>query len=171
MISWWEPHYVTVDRNLVLRFFVTFARFEFALKNSGFFKPRRAPADEFPDAQSDWEAFASSIRDTFAPGHNQPLSEACDYLLRLNGPWREVVAGDKVMWDTTPPPENLPEVNRVLLCVRRVRNNLFHGAKFTTIPVGDAARNALLLERSLVVLEECLRLSPQVRTQYEDAAL
>jgi hypothetical protein len=170
-MPWWKPHYITVDRELVLRFFVTFARFEFALKNSGFFGPQGVPPGELRDAQPDWDAFASSIRDVFEHAQDHALSAACDYLLRLSPPAREVALGDKVVWDTTPPPDALPEVTRVLLSVRRVRNNLFHGGKFTTVPVGDAGRNSALLEHSLVVLEACLQLSAKVRTQYEDATL
>ncbi len=171
MAASWEPLYITVGRDLLLRFFVTFARFEFALKNSRFFAPQGAPAGERPEAHADWDAFAKSIRPVFRAGAGGRLRDACDYLLRLCPPWREVVEGQKVMWDSTPPPEDLPEIQRLLLSVRRVRNSLFHGGKFTTLPVGDAGRNATLLQHSLVVLEECLRLSEEVRVVYEDATL
>ena len=68
MSPWCEPHYATVDRELLLRFFVTFARFEFALKNSGFFKRRRARPGLPPDAEPDWDCFGCSIRAEFRPG-------------------------------------------------------------------------------------------------------
>ncbi len=171
MAERFEPVYVTVDRELLLRFFLTFSRFEFALKNSPFFRPNPAPAGECPDAHPDWDAFGKSIHSAFRSDDNPRLRDACDYLLRLNPPWREAVVGAQVVWDTTPPPPELPEVHRILLSVRRVRNNLFHGAKFSAIPVGDAGRNATLLQYSLVVLEECLRLSEEVRTVYGEATL
>ena len=171
MAAEWEPQFVTIDRDLALRFFLDFARFEFALKNSRFFRPRETKPSEPQDAQPDWEAFASSIRETFLPESRPELSAACDYLIRLSPPGSEVVSGKAVVWDTTPPPADLPVSQRVLLAVRRVRNNLFHGAKFSHVPAGDAGRNTALLEYSLVVLGECLRLSAEVRQVYADASL
>jgi hypothetical protein len=166
-----ELEYVTVNRELLLRFFVTFARFEFALKNSRFFGPRGTRPDELLDAQPDWDAFAKSIRPSFSADANERLRSACDYLLYLSPPWREVVVDERVMWDSSPVPNDLPETQRLLLCVRRVRNNLFHGGKFTTVPADDAGRNTCLLEHSLVVLGECLRLSEEVFAVYERAVL
>lgn len=171
MAQWSQPHYVTVNRDLLLRFFVTFARFEFALKNTRFFRPRGMAPGQLPDAHPDWDAFASSIRSVFQSVEDERLGEACDYLVKLSPPAREVIVRNKVMWDTTPPAEDLPEIHRVLISVRRVRNNLFHGGKFANVKAEDAGRNTNLLEHSLVVLEQCLRLSDEVRSVYNDATL
>ena len=67
--------------------------------------------------------------------------------------------------------EQLSEIERLLNYVRRVRNNLFHGGKFTSLSVSDLGRNASLIEDSLVILKECLRLSGTVRAEYEAAIL
>jgi hypothetical protein len=52
--------------------------------------------------------------------------------------------------------------------LRRVRNNLVHGRKFpeTVGPVTDPARDAVLLERSLVILNSLLNLDAHVRNYF-----
>lgn len=62
-----------VDGEELLDFFLTFSRFEFALKTTGFFRPchqrrrQRNEPDEYPDAEPDWNAFATSIEGSFRP--------------------------------------------------------------------------------------------------------
>lgn len=173
MADRWQPMYVTVDRELLLRFFVTFARFEYALKNSRFFKAGRSNRDNFPPpiVEPDWKAFVLSIQSDFHMDANVPLQEACEYLLCLTPPLLQVVDKGTVMWDTTPPSNQGPQIIQLLRCVQRVRNNLFHGAKFSDAPVGDMGRNAHLLSHSLIILEEWLRLSGEVRAVYDSAVL
>ena len=75
------------------------------------------------------------------------------------------------MWDATPENDTLSDVVKIIRYIRRVRNNLFHGGKFSTLPVSDRRRNAELMQYSLVVLRECLRLADSVRAEYEAAIL
>jgi hypothetical protein len=158
---------VTLDRELVLDFFLTFARFEFALKSSGFFV--RRPEITY-EAKPDWDRFADHLREIFKPASNPRLRQACDHLLD-NPPWREVVSGGTWLWDATAENDQISEVKRLLRYVRRVRNNLFHGGKFSSLPVPDIGRNAALLDDSLVILRECLNLADDVRVHYESATL
>ncbi len=174
-MSYREAARLGVDGEELLDFFLTFARFEFALKTTGFFRPRpqrrrrRSGADEYPDAEPDWNAFATSIEDSFRPDADPDLRAACEYVLQYP-PHREVVADGKLMWETRGPSEGLPEIKRLLQAVRWVRNNLFHGAKFSPVH-GDAGRNRKLITSSLVILRGCLAVSSKVRREYEDAAL
>jgi hypothetical protein len=55
--------------------------------------------------------------------------------------------------------------------VRRVRNNLFHGAKLAAELFEDTERQEQLLASSLVILSECLRLSPDVRGFFDLATI
>ncbi len=55
---------IAIDRELVLQFFLTFARFEFALKATGYARGN----ENF--VEPDWNAFATSIRDAFDENHN-----------------------------------------------------------------------------------------------------
>jgi hypothetical protein len=161
-----------IDSNVLLDFLLTFARFELSLKNSGFVRShKKIDLRNPPDAHADWDRFAVSIRDSFRGDRTTALQEACDYLLSTP-PWREVVIGKKsVGWRCDPPPESLPEAGRVLLCIRRLRNNLFHGATLSPDQGYDKGTTKSLLKASMVVLEECLLLSPKVQEVYKDAAL
>lgn len=163
---------IEIDSNILLDFFLTFARFELSLKNSGFFR-RRKKIDlrDPPDAHADWNLFAVSIQDSFRCDRTTALQDACGYLL-LTPPWREVVIDkNSIAWQCDPPPESLPEAGRVLLCIRRLRNNLFHGATLSPDQGYDKGTTESLLKASVVVLQECILLSPKMQEVYKDAAL
>lgn len=159
----------TIDQKLLLDFFLTFSRFEFALKNSGFFVKRRDTSLPY-EARPDWDSFAQRLKGVFHADATPRLRDACDHLL-YNPPWREVVSGDSLGWDATAEDDGLSEIERLLRYVRRIRNNLFHGGKFSALPGLETGRNVALLEDSLVILRECLRLAEEVRREYELGAL
>jgi len=64
---------IRVDADLLLEFFLTFARAEFALKNSGFVKGDQRKV------LADWESFAESIENNFRKDKNKSLSQAVNY--------------------------------------------------------------------------------------------
>jgi hypothetical protein len=55
--------------------------------------------------------------------------------------------------------------------VRCVRNNLFHGAKYNNEVHEDIERTEMLLKSSLTILDECLALSPRVKSFFDEAAI
>ena len=156
-------------QELLLQFFLTFSRFEFALKNSGFHVKRRDTSLPY-EARPDWDSFAQRLKELFHTDATPRLRNACDHLLH-NPPAREVIGGGALGWDATAEDESLSEIEQLLRYVRRVRNNLFHGGKFSTLPGLETDRNVALLEDSLVILKECLRLMDEVRQEYESAVL
>lgn len=161
-----DPTTLTIDRDLLFRFFVVFSKFEFALKNVGFLKMGR----EERTADPDWDCFARSLKDTFQRNSSPELEEACGYLLE-GPPMKQVVVDGRLAWSKTGLSESLTEVERVLLLVRRVRNNLVHGGKFSPEVFEDTSRQEQLLRSSLTVLDACLRLSTQVMNSFESAAI
>ena len=62
-----------VNRELLLDFFLTFSRFEYALKNSGFFVKHSEQPDGPPPAEADWDTFAPSLRTVFDPSKSGEL--------------------------------------------------------------------------------------------------
>jgi len=160
-----------ISRDLLLQFFLVFSRFEYALKNSGFVQAGQSRKNETaPSAEPNWNAFARSIANLFTKGHNTDLNQACEYFL-INPPMRQVLINSNVMWDTTEPDSSLGETERLLLLVRRVRNNLFHGGKFSNEAFEDTDRQERLLKGSLLVLKECLRVSTQVNSAFDSAII
>jgi len=154
---------VTLNHDLLLEFFVTFARFEFALKAAGFFM------GDGRGASPDWSRFGRSL-DLDAAHLDSDCAVAIDYFA-LHPPWREVVAGNGLHWDSTLGFKTPERMDQVLDLVRRVRNNLFHGGKFNDEVHSGTGRNEMLLRHSLVILYRCLELSPPVAAAYDGARL
>lgn len=154
---------ITVEgQNLIVEFFITFSRFECALKTSQFV------GGDDQRVWPDWELFISSIRPAFDKNQFPELIEAFDYI--LNHPPRiQMVQGTQLGWRDRSFQANEPEINRVGLSIRDVRNNLFHGGKFQGIYQQDVSRNFILLKSSIVILNEWLRLSDVVRGNYLQA--
>jgi hypothetical protein len=159
-----NPELLQIDRNLLLKFFVVFSKFELALKNSTFVVGNDRRADP------NWDCFGRSLRHAFRTNWNPALAEACDCLL-LNPPMKQVVLDKRLAWSTVGPDQRLSDIEQLLLLIRHVRNNLFHGGKFNTEVFEDTERQGRLLESSLVVLAECLRLSPQVKSMFDAATI
>ena len=153
-----------LSRDLLLRFFLTFARFEFALKNAGY------AAGNEREVAPDWGTFARSIRDDFECEHSPALDSACAYMLD-SPPLKQVLLDGNLAWSAAGPGEDMSAPERLLVLVCRVRNNLFHGGKHSAGLFEDAARQQRLLESSLVILDECLRVQPRVKQAYASAAI
>ena len=157
-----------LNEELVGRFFIVFARFEYALKCSGYLR------GDDEHAQADWNKFACDLGDAFDPDRTQRLRVAVDYL-RNEPPRKQVVQGERLGWKSTGLSGN--QLDALLVLVRHVRNNLFHGGKFHPVSKGareddlpervlEPARDEELLGHSLVILAECLRLSPEVGEKF-----
>ena len=157
-----------IDQGVLLGFVVIFARFELALKNAGFYcRPQQKPEGHPPDAKPDWDKFALSLRPIFKPQANDTLKESYEYLIS-NPPWRQVVINGALMWSADYAPSTCSVAEHLLLLIRGLRNNLFHGVSFSTVQGYDAETTKNLLRASIVVLTECLRLSPGVRVAFEE---
>lgn len=150
------------NRDLVITFFIAFSRFEYALKEEGFVNRNQ------DKVTANWDQFATSIRASFRPDRTPELQAAVDYL-HDSPPRKQIVqGGTRLGWSPSRYPENTPLIHELLLSIRTVRNNLFHGAKFQEILHENHSndRNQLLLQSSLIILEECLRLSTPVRRTF-----
>lgn len=77
-------------------FFFLFARYEYALKASGRFNRARR------NAEADWHAFAAELAGRFDKDASHELRDAADYFL-AHPPKKQVVVGDELQWDDTPP--------------------------------------------------------------------
>jgi hypothetical protein len=87
-----------------------------------------------------------------------PVLESSEYL-RRNPPRKQVLRQGRLAWSDSRD-TSLSEIEQLLVDIRRVRNNLFHGGKF---PIPDAqieevARNERLLKDSLAALNKILGL-------------
>lgn len=136
----------TVGPELLLRFLLAFARFEFSLKAAGYLKRHDGKAEP------NWVEFA---RDPALESPSYPASVA---YLRTSPPARQVAQNGILTWAGFKPIEDA-DPSTVLwytTAICGVRNNLFHGGKFPFAAIAEPARDRNLLEACLGVLEALL---------------
>ena len=156
------PH-MPIPQALAYEFLGTFARCEYALKDSGFAKGSAA------SVEANWDTFATAIDWHFRRVNDEDFKVAVHFLL-TEPPRKQVLRNGRVDWKESPPDNNLPKVQQVLLMVRRIRNNLFHGAKVWSPEYANRARDIKLVKAGLVVLKQCVLLNQGVHMTYEIGA-
>ena len=163
-----------VNKDLLFEFFLTFSRFEYALKASDFFQrlnTERTKCFKPPNAQPDWDRFAVSLRDSFSADKTDELSEACEYIER-SPPFRQVIINDEIFWESPIRPEGEEKIEFLLRMIRCIRNNLFHGGEYNNLEIHEVTeRTEKLLTSSLIILKECLALSSVVSNAFDQAII
>ncbi|WP_063914674.1 hypothetical protein [Pseudomonas sp. p21] len=148
---------------LAIDFFIVFSRFECALKRSGTYA--------FSDrgrASADWDRFARDLGDDFL---RRVAAQGVAHELINCPPKRQVLLpnGRGLGWlDSVP----VTTVVELFLAIRRVRNNLVHGAKYRdgatglAVQLEGAERDDVLLDQSLTVLGLALEASANVQRYF-----
>lgn len=137
-----------IDEKLVLVFLYAFSRFEYALKRSGYH------GQDGKVAQADWDRFENALTG-LPPADLAPVLALGDYTL-AKPPKKQVVKGGGLNWEDSAPTAS--EIKTLIIYVRRIRNNLFHGGKFPEGHVHDVARDTDLLRSGVSVLKALLTL-------------
>nr|WP_320125279.1 hypothetical protein [uncultured Shewanella sp.] len=108
-------------RKTIIDFFKLFSRFEYSLKATTFHCGNG-------DAKANWSDFAQRIDAAFLSCEEEDVKNACCYIL-ANPPKKQIIENQSIKWSLIEPSAN-GKTDLILLYVRRVRNNLFHGGKF-----------------------------------------
>ncbi len=148
-----------VGMEMVFKFFVTFSRFEFALKSSIVF----AKSNKYNSAEPDWKKFINTINGSFDKNKHEVLLNAVTSILN-NPPRVQRFASNNLIWESQVFYKNESEIEKLGQHIRDIRNNLFHGAKFEDSFQPEISRNYDLLHNALVVLDEWLQLEDRVRS-------
>ncbi len=150
----------TLDPQIACDFLSVFGRMEYALKAAGFLVQEQGVVNPH------WDRFAQAIdADLRRVAKNPGVAKAIGYLLG-QPPKKQVLKGGRLDWQDDPPAPGLPEAQRVLVVIRRVRSNLFHVGKAGPKEVGGD-RNELLVRHALTLLRACMPLHPDVRDAYQ----
>jgi hypothetical protein len=157
--------HIRVNEKLLLKFFLTFSKFEYALKESGFYRRSR-----YDNAEPYWNNFIESIEALFDKDFNDELKDACDFIL-INPPRKQVVKANFIMWETQSQPRNESETKFLIDMVKSIRNHLFHGAKFGEGLHDDSEGVTKLLESALIILKYTLSLNEHLKNNYENATI
>ncbi|HEP8042913.1 hypothetical protein ACOWPK_19730 [Pseudomonas aeruginosa] len=148
-----------IPKELVFEFLAVFSRFEFSLKESGYFRKGRNDI-----AEADWAAFTESMNLHFEQVNSKDLSSAIEYLIQ-EPPQQQIVEGDSLKWRSITFKLEQTLAAKVLLAVRMTRNNLFHGGKY--FPQSADGRDEKLIVASLAVLDFCIAKHEDVKFDYE----
>lgn len=148
-------HHPHLDE-LASKLFHVFSRTEYALKASGFNNGNGA-------AEANWRNFALAVEDLVATPSSPKLKEAISFFLNAP-PKKQIIVGGVIQWEVSEPQTN-SQADRLLVYVRRVRNNLFHGGKFNGHWF-EPERSEPLLRHSLTILTACVEAVPTVREAY-----
>lgn len=139
-------------------FFVVFSRFECALKRSGTY----AIGNE-DRVDPDWDGFARDLGPGFL---EQVIEQGTAPVLVNRPPMKQVKQADGALgWKDSGPVKNTADL---FLAIRRVRNNLAHGAKYRDGGTGHvdhvegSERDEELLNQSMAVLALALTERPEI---------
>lgn len=147
--------HLRVNKDIAIEFFFVFSRFEYALKMSGFLR------GGIGRAEPNWEQFTPILGDIFDEHYQNDqkgeLQEAVNYL-NTYPPRRQMKGESGLYWDARIS-NGTPLAIWLILLIRDVRNNLFHGGKFSELPEREPDRNDKLLRYSLIVLYKLLELA------------
>lgn len=140
---------INVPRALTLEFLATFARFEFALKKAGYVRGNEARISP------DWERFGRDVSALDAVAL-APITRCCVYL-QAHPPRKQVLIDGRLQWVLRSRDAG-SEVEDILLDIRTVRNNVFHGGKFPDGPIAEPLRDEQLITDCVTVLQSLLEL-------------
>ncbi len=144
----------------IFDFFIILSRFESALKrteNYSFINNNKV----FPN----WNKLTSDIKTIFDKNKYEELRDAVDYILE-HPPKIQSINNGVLVWIERQLDEDLPQTVQLSLYIRTIRNNLFHGGKFVGVYEPDVSRNYLLINSSLIILNEWLDLHEALRSKF-----
>lgn len=146
---------------LACEFLAVFARMEYALKATRF------AAGNGRAVSASWDRFANEADEHFHAEASEDLRCAVEFLWN-SPPRKQVLTEDnRVQFCDFVIDPDQRKLQQLLLMVRTVRNNLFHGGKHQPAGEMEPGRNEVLVRSSLVVLRECAQLVADVRESYE----
>ncbi len=151
---------ITIEgQNIMNEFFITFSRFEFALKSANYVNTDNGKV------MANWDTFTQSISNSFNVEKTQILKKSIEYLLE-NPAKIQIIDNGQLGWKNRVFEVNAPLINKLSLTIRDIRNNLFHGGKFNGSYEQDVSRNFLLLKYSIIVLNEWLNLDINLKDNF-----
>jgi hypothetical protein len=134
---------------LTLSFFATFSRFEYALKAAG-----KVRAGIGGAAEANWQEVENAIRQADVQSAERIRSKAG--ILLTDPPRKQVVVDGQLHWQPAGPAGD--EAQNLVASLKRVRNNVFHGGKYSPKAVLFSPRSALLIQCVDGLLQELLTL-------------
>lgn len=147
------------NKELVFEFFMVFSRFEYALKVAGWTRPIKR-------ADPDWNEVSTKLQEAEAKDRNLVFGKAG--ILFTEPPREQIRLGDgRLSWCEARRSSN--QSKKLIKAVKRVRNNLFHGGKYSDQEVLLSPRDRCLVTAALEVLRQLLEMPSldEVRQEFK----
>ena len=148
-----------MEPEIAIEFIAVFSRMEYALKSTKFATGHEKRVD------AAWDCFANKYDEKLLAIDEPDLKEAMKFLL-TEPPRKQVLQDSKVSFIDQVIDDKQKKTQQLLLMVRTVRNNLFHGGKYLPTGENEVGRNQKLVESSLIVLSCCIDLDDEVKVSY-----
>ncbi|MCK4841938.1 MAG: hypothetical protein KAT04_08650 [Methylococcales bacterium] len=145
---------------LACDFYSVFSRIEYALKSTEFAignNKRVEPA---------WDKFANEIDEKLFQSKDKKLLKAIEYILQ-NPPRKQVLENGRIAFINQTIDDSQKRTQQLLLMIRTIRNNLFHGGKYLPGGEVEAGRNELLVKYSMNILLRCIQINKNVYASYQ----
>ncbi len=146
---------------LAVEFLAVFSRMEYALKVTTYAVGNDSKVD------ANWDKFANTVNDAFTAIADADVVAAREFLL-ANPPRKQVLNNGKVDFKDQVIDEAQRPTQQVLLMVRTIRNNLFHGGKYLPNGEQEPGRNKVLVTHAMRVLLACSALDNDVQFSFEN---
>ncbi len=137
-------------------FFLFFAKFEYALKNSDFVKYDKKRA------KPDWEKFKKMTKIPSSINSDEDVK-----YLKKNPPKVQCYddTSKRLIWNER---KKINDTSELIDACLTIRNNLFHGGKCND---SDNIRNMSLLNSAKKILEALLEENTELKRKFDDATL
>lgn len=128
-----------------IRFFIKFSKFECALKYDGYLKTPNGKAE------ANWHTFAAATGLSLQTLVENPhIGESVQYLI-ASPPKIQYAENGRLLWREVRQPDH---VNDLIDCIKRVRNNLFHGGKYNCSEFDHPERSRVLIHACVAIMDE-----------------
>ncbi|MGD0235188.1 MAG: hypothetical protein ABSC55_11715 [Syntrophorhabdales bacterium] len=142
-------------KDLIYDFVFKFSRFEFALKEFKYRKPGKFDNN----AEPDWTGFVRDFEGVYSP---------CQFARKLleKPPRRQIIKDGNLDWENLCFHKTNSWLKKVVLSIKTIRNNLFHGGKHGDKSWDDQVRITFLLENANRVIDQLSNLDPDLHEYY-----
>ena len=165
-LAYYNNQFEVTEKELILEFFLSFSRFEYALKACNFINGNSRIAvnwDKYIATIS--SAFDQTLNKELDETLNKELDEAINFIM-TKPPKIQRSIKNKLIWELRIFPKNTSSIKKLRLHITDIRNNLFHGSKLDENLNPATSRNYNLLNSAIIVLNNWLELSPDVKKYF-----
>lgn len=149
------------------RLALVYARFEFAVKTSGYAKSNSG--QDVGTADCNWEDFTADLDAAGFPEQSRPSLDAARAEFQ-RAPTKKLMydpGSRQLLWRPLEQKPTWSDTRMLLECARQVRHNVLHGSKSWPPNEEDRWRDPLLVQFALEVLDCCLQLMPHTQRAFE----